>query len=341
MEENKKHKIRTFDLIMAFIVTTLGALFFLCITRSLAGESILNPWFSAMMCAVAFLTFLSVFAVTVAKKKMIIPIVIIAFLPSVIFMPVIIHMVVVVLAILVALKGMWIMRETLFNGLKINMGTIVKSGIAYLTFSLILVISSQYYFFIKDNAELAFDASKNVELSNMVVDYILQKSGVEAVSINTMSVDDFLNFMIENMSEEVAQGPRVKDEDREMLVRLAGSTGIEIETLQVDAQETTLNAMRENISEIVGREINGSEMVSDVMGEIISAQIESVVNENVFLKEYKSEIFAVVFFIIIFSLAAIIRFITVLTTRFIFMLFREFKIVKVIKTQRDAEVIVL
>jgi len=41
--KKQKHKIRGLDLVGMLIATSLGILFFLCVTRSIEGIAIINP----------------------------------------------------------------------------------------------------------------------------------------------------------------------------------------------------------------------------------------------------------------------------------------------------------
>ncbi len=342
---NKKRKIRGLDLIMVFLVTFFGVLFFLCIVRSIRGVAIMNPWISAMICAIVFETFLSLFAVIVGRKKLIVPVVIIAFLPSIIFTPIVWHIIIVVIATLVVIKGLYTMRATLFNTLKIDMSVIVRSGIAYISLALVIVVTSQYYFFIKNNAEIIFDAGRYVSASNMIVDYIIKKSNAENISINTMTVDEFLNFMIErvykqNQIQDNIQYTHTNNYEKNMLVRWVGQTGLNVEKIKNNTNDQILKQMRTNMSGMVGYNLNGDEKVVNIFAEIISVQANRIMMQNVFLRENRIAIFTVVFFLVVFSLASVIRIISGFCTRFIFMLLREFKIIHVTKIKRDAEVIV-
>jgi len=342
MSDNKKYKVRPLDLVMALLVTTFGALFFLCVTRSIGGNSLINPWVSAMMCATVFEMFLILFAITVGAKKMIAPIAIIAFLPSIIFVPIVWHMLVVVIAIVLAVQGLYTMRQTLFNTLKIDIATIVRSGIVYVSFALVIVITSQYYFFIKNNTVVAFDVGNYVKASNFVVDYILKTSNVDNVSINVMTVDDFLHFMMERVyAQDQKQGPQISSEDEGLMVRFADQVGANVMELEQAAENQVLEQMRTNVSDMINRDVAGDELIADVFSEIISTQIDNAMTHNAFLRQNKAIIFAVMFFLIIFSLASIVRILVGLVTRFVFMLLREFKIVRVTKTKRDAEVIMI
>ncbi len=342
MNDIKKNKIRSIDLMMILLVTTFGALFFLCITRSIEGIALFNPWISAMICAAIFETVLILFAITVSIKKVIVPIVIIAFLPSIIFVPVVWHIIVVVVAMLIAIKGLYIMRHTLFNSLKIDVGTIVKSGVAYVSFALIIAITSQYYFFVKQNTDIIFDASNYVKSSNLILDYILKSSNVGDVSINTMTVDDFVDFMIEQVyKQKEAQGPQFSTEDEGIVVRLANQSGVNIETIEQNVENQASEQLFNSISEIIGRDVTGKELATDVFSEIISIKIDDTMTKNEFLRKNKATIFTIVFFLIIFSLASIVKIITGLITKFTFLILRESKIIKVSNTKRDAEVIIL
>ena len=138
-----------------------------------------------------------------------------------------------------------------------------------------------------------------------------------------------------------AQGPRISSQEEGILVRWVGQAGINIEKIKDKAEGQAMEQMRTNMSEISGLSLTGDEMVVDVFSEIISAQIDKSMTQNVFLRENKAKVFTVVFFLIVFSFASIVRIVSGLCTRFIFMLLREFKIVRVTKTKRDAEVIVL
>ena len=345
--EKKRYDIRRFDLVMVFFVAFLGALFFLCIARSINGDTLLNPWISAMICAIIFETFLSLFAVTVGKKKLITPIIIIAFLPSIIFMPVIGHIIVVVIAVLIVKKGLYMMRSSLFNMLKINISTVVRSGIVYVSLALVIVVTSQYYFFIKNNTEVIFDAKYYINASNRIIDYVAKKSGIKNVAISEMTVDEFLEFMLKNVYkpaqiQEDAESSRSNIQETGMLVRWVGqASGINIKKIKAKANNLIIGQMRISMSEISNHNLDGSEMIVDIFSEILSTQINNIMTQNTFLRENKAKVFTIVFFLIIFSLAWIVRIVSIFFTRFIFMLFREFKIVHIAKTKRDAEVIVL
>jgi hypothetical protein len=343
MNNIKKRKVRIIDLVMILLVTTFGALFFLCITRSIDGISLMNPWVSSMVCAVIFEMLLIIFAITVGVKRMIAPIVMIAFLPSIIFTPIIWHMLIVVLAAVIAMQGLYVMRHTLFNSLKIDVSTIVKSGIAHLSFALVIVITSQYYFFIEQNANIVFDAGNYIKTSNVIFDYILKTGNVEGVSINTMTVDDFIAMVIEKTYEQKQSlGPQIDPADKDIMVRLADQVGVMgANTVVQDVKKQAAQQMLTSISELIGREVAGQEIASDVASEIVSVKIDELMTKNEFLRKNRATIFTVFFFLIIFSLASIVKIGTGLTTRFIFMILREFNVIKVTKTKRDAEVIML
>ena len=332
-------KVRTRDLVLAVLVTGSGALFFLFVSRSISGVAY-STWIVPMIMAAVFAALLSVFAITTSIKKMAMPIAIIAFLPSIIFMPVLTHMSVVVIMVAIVIHGLYVMRGTLFNTLRINVGTIVRSGASYVSIALVVIISSQYYFSLKDGtADVVFDATEHVQMSNMIADVVLSQSNVENVSINTMTVDEFLNFLAQNAYTEKEHGPVVPIEGEGLIVRWANNAGIELEKIEDDAQEIAVAQMRENLATVLERELIGEEQMVEVFSEIIESQVNKIMAQNDILREYKAEIFGIVFFLVIFSLSSIVRVLSSLLARFLFFFMREAKIIKITTIQRDAEVI--
>ncbi|MEN8252594.1 MAG: hypothetical protein ABFQ53_03375 [Patescibacteria group bacterium] len=339
-KEEKKKKIRGIDLTFIFLSTAMGALFFLCITRSINGTAFLNPWISGMICAAIFEAVLSLFAITVGKKKAIAPIVIIAFLPSIIFTPILWHALVVVVAMLIVIRGLYVMRATLFNALKIKTGIIVRSGMMYIGFALVITVTSQYYFFVQQNNQMMFNADRYVNASNILVDKILESGNVENVAIKTMTVGEFVTFMMEKNKEAgTMHGPEAPSQNDEMLLRWANQAGVDIKKIEEEAEENTSDQVLANISEMTGREVGSQELVSDVFSEIISSSVNKNIQKNAYLRENKENIFTVIFFLIIFSLSPIVRFFAVFFAQFVFMLLRELRIVRVTRTPRDAEVV--
>ncbi len=295
-----------------------------------------------MICAALFEIFLSLFAFTSGVKKMIAPITVIAFLPSIIFTPIGWHMIVVVIAILIAIRGLYVMRRTLFNGLKINIATIMRSGVAYVSFAIVLAVTSQYYFFIQQNTDVVFDPTHYMKISNLVIDHLLTTSNADDLSFSTMTVDDFLRFMADKVyASDEDQETQISDEGKGMIERWASEVGVDIEKVQEDAQEQAIAQMRANMSEMVGRDVSGTEPVTDVFSEMISTYINRTMMHNTFLRENKTTIFTLGFFLIIFSLASLVRLFATWGACLVFALLRESKIIRVAHTKRDAEVIVL
>lgn len=341
-EGKYKTRIRNLDLVLSLLVTGSGALFFLCVYRSINGVAY-STWIVPSITVVILIALLAVFSVTVGVKKMIIPITAIAFLPSIIFMPNVIHMVITVVMIFVAIHGLYIMRRTLFNGLKIDMSTVVRSGVVYVSIALVIVVSSQYYFFLKDhNASMIFEVSDKFKVSHIATDFLLSQIPIENMSVDTMTVDDFLYFLVENMyTQEKTESVQIPSEDEGMVVRWAANMGIDLEKITDNAEELAVEQMRGNIASILSRDVLGTEKMSDVFSELIEHQINTTMKQNSFLRENQSEIYGLSVFLLLFSIAPIIRIFSNGLARFIFMILREFKIIHIVTVSRDAEVIEL
>lgn len=332
-------KVRMLDLILAVMTTASGALFFLFVMRAITGVAY-STWIVPMGMAVIFVASLSLFAVTVGVKRMTVPIVIAAFLPSAIFTPIIIHISITAIAMLVAIHGLSVMRRSLFNTLKINMTTIVRSGVSYVIIAVVVAITSQYYFSVKEGvADTVFDASDYVGVTNMATDFMLSQFNIENVSVNTMTVNDFLYFLMQNAYAQEVEGPQIPVEDEGMIVRWASSMGIDLEQVEEDAEEQVVAQMRNNIASMLGREIRSDELVTDIFSEIIELQVNNAMEQNQILQDNRAGIFTSVFFVVVFSLASIVRILSNWLARFLFMLLREFKVIRIEKIQREAEVV--
>jgi hypothetical protein len=332
-------KVLTRDLVLAFLVTASGALFFLSVSRVISGVA-LSTWIIPSVLAIIFCAFLFVFAVTSSVKRLSMPITIIAFLPSIIFIPVITHISVTVIAMIITIYGLYEMRHALFNMLRIDMSAVIRSGISYVSIALIIVVTSQYYFSIRDNStNVIFDATEHVQASNMIADLLLSQSGIENVSIETMTVNDFLGFLADNAYEKKTQGPIVAQEDTGLIIRWANNAGIDLEKIEDDAQGVAIAQMRDNLGSILDRDLTGEEQMVDIFAAIIERQINTIMEQNELLRNYNAEIFSVMLFLILFSLASILRILASWLARFMFFLLRELKIVHVVRIQRDAEVI--
>ncbi|PID51984.1 MAG: hypothetical protein CR972_04275 [Candidatus Moraniibacteriota bacterium] len=332
-------KVRTLDLILALLVTGSGALFFLFVSRSISGVAY-STWIVPIIAVTIFTALLSVFAFTSSVKKIAMPIAIIAFLPSIIFMPVLTHMSVTIVMMIIAIHGLYVMRRTLFNTLRIDVGTIVRSGSAYVSIALVVIVSSQYYFSLKEGeVDIIFDATEHVEMSNMFANLILTQSNINNVSMDTMTVDDFLMFLAKNAYTEEQKGNVIPVESEGMIVRWANNAGMDLEKIEDNAQEMVVEQMRTNLSEVLGYELTGKEEMIEVFSEIIENQVNTIMTQNEILRTYKAEIFSALFFLILFSFASVIRVLSNFLARFIFMILRETKIIKIANVQRDVEVI--
>ncbi len=340
-EGTNPKKIRTIDLIFAVTITACGALFFLIVMRAMNGTAE-SVWLVPLLCAIIYVAFLSIFAVSVGIKKLLSPVIFISLLPSVILMPVISHIVVVTSMYFIIMYGLLTMRHTLFNLLTINMRTIVRSGIFYVSFGLIVILTSQYYFLLRENVDRVFDASEYVNMVSVVTDMALKKSNIESVSIDKMTIDDFLHFVIQDVYKDNSQENVIAPkQENNMVVRWAGSMGIAIEKIQSDIEMQAVESMRKNIATKIGRDVRGDELASHVLSELVTMQVHDMIRANPTLYEHRAGIFATIFFVILMSIAAIGKVIAVILAQFGFMLLRELKFIHITKTQRDAEVIAL
>ena len=335
--------IRTIDLVFVMTVTACGALFFLISSRAMSGAA-QSAWFLPFTFATIYGALLSVFAVTVGIKKLLSPVIFISILPSVILMPVVSHIITVFSMYFVIMYGLLTMRHTLFNVLTINMRMIVRSGIFYVSFGIIVILTSQYYFVLQEDVNRIFDSEKYVGVVNVIADTVLERSSSKSVTVDKMTIDDFLQLLIQDvyMQKTVQEQDEVAQREGEgMIVRWAGSMGVVIEDVQNNIEMQAVESMKDGIAEKIGHDVHGSEPAAKILSEVIAVHIQNMVVKNSFLHEHQALFFAGLFFVMLLSLASIGKFIAVLLARIGFSVLKEMKLIRITTSQRDAEVIAL
>lgn len=338
--------LRPYDLIMSVVVTAFGAIFFLFVSRAIGGYGG-SAWIVPIIIGMLYIASLALFAITVGVKRLISPIIFISFLPSIIFMPTIGHIVVVCAMFFLAMRGLLVMRNTLFNLLQIKISVIMRSGISPVVFAIIIIVTSQYYLTLRETSQFVFDAQEYVAVSHMITDALLRSNGNDDISDEekkTMTVDEMLYFIVQNVftaevDENSAQN--IPTEADGMILRWAGNAGIQVESVRRQAETEAVTQIRSDLSELIGREIRGDELAATVMSEIISLQLNNIIAQNRLLQQYQAEIFAGVVFLILLSLGSVARVAITWIVQFLFMLLREYKVIRVTRSQREAEVIAL
>lgn len=243
-----------------------------------------------------------------------------AFAVSIVFGPHLWHTVFVAFASLLLLRGLSMIRKDMRLNVKISLWKSLHLGKNLLLFAFALVLSSQYFF-------AAANHSGDALIPGLEVGKIGSKLVLEAVSyINpqyqslqeeTLTVDDFLLQSYNQRQDEYAgldiesfvsmqsdiqslppeQQEIMKDELKKRISNINQSTA----DLQ---KELALEGGRMELAKFAGREVSGSEKISQVFSSAIESKINEFFAPNAEMpqraKAYQF-IVAIVFFLSIFS----------------------------------------
>jgi len=243
-----------------------------------------------------------------------------AFAVSIVFAPHLWHTVFVAFASLLLLRGLSMIRKDMRLNVKISLWKSLHLGKNLLLFAFALVLSSQYFF-------AAANHSGDALIPGLEVGKIGSKLVLEAVSyINpqyqtlkeeTLTVDDFLLQSYNQRQDEYAgldiesfvsmqsdiqslppeQQEIMKDELKKRISNINRSTA----DLQ---KELALEGGRMELAKFAGREVSGSEKISQVFSSAIESKINEFFAPNAEMpqraKAYQF-IVAIVFFLSIFS----------------------------------------
>ncbi len=337
-EGTSKQKAQLRDFVLAFFVIGTGMLFFFFVARAIS-DVMQSTWILSSVLAVIFTAFLSIFAVTSCVKKYIIPVTMIAFIPSIIFMLDIIHVCIVFVMAALALRGLYMMRKTVCNMVHINIYAVVRSGVTYISIALVVIVSSQYYCFLRENETEVFFGAQHTAVSRIIAHTIVAQNNTQTISLDTMTVDDFLLFVVQNIYTQKQQETATASEDARVITRLVSKVGVNIEKMQEDAQQIAVKEMRSRLALFANRELTGEEHIIDVFSSVVDVQIRTLMKSNAFIREYKAEIFSLVLFVVLISLMSVIRIISNVLACFIFFILRQTHIIKITYVQRDVEII--
>ena len=282
-----------------------------------------------------------------------------AFAVSIVFAPHLWHIVFVALASLLLLRGLSMIRKDMRLNVKISLWKSLHLGKNLLLFAFALVLSSQYFF-------AAANRSGDALIPGLEVGKIGSKLVLEAVSyINpqyqslqeeTLTVDDFLLQSYNQQQEDEYAGLDVESfvsmqsdmqslpsEQQEIMKDELKKRISNINQSTVDLQkELALEGGRMELAKFAGREVSGSEKISQVFSSAIESKINEFFAPNAEMpqraKAYQF-IVAIVFFLSIFSTGSLFWWPWTLLAVGIFRLCVRLKAITIDKKQDEMEII--
>lgn len=278
----------------------------------------------------------------IKDKKIIYAALFFSMLPSLIFSPNFWQFLVILFGWLLLLAAWARIRGDIEYGKKIKLWRSLRFGKTYIYFALALVISSQYYFSVKD-----WPAQKLIPSFNLsgVTDYITPKI-LSAVSPNLsasvdgeMTVDDFILKMQKTQIDQAGYSPEKLDkmpaEQRAVMQK-------QIDAATAGDQNSALEESRKKFAELVGRPVSGTEKVSLIFSEIINSKMNSYLNPGNISADtlpIAAPIATLILFLTVASLGWLLVIFLVPAAAGIFWILVQAKLVSISKVQTEVEVI--
>lgn len=309
---------------------------------------------------VSFLFITVCLVIIVVKERHVSELLIVAcYLMSLIFIFDLSRIAAFILAILLFSLGLLRIKRDLDLNIKIDIGKSIYAGKVFIVTSMAIIISSQYYSEVKDMDSEALIPRFNLgEGSGAITSSILSTIDPKFRSIQNddLTVDEFLKMQ----GEQAASGGSMGDTDSklDMIIDEQGSkdlTPAQRAAIKVDAldkindsketvfkasQELAIGEGRKKLSEMTGKEITGSEKISDMFSEVVNNKIAGFFHpagEDGTTSAFLPLIFTLILFLTVISLANFLWFFFPSLIGGIFRLLVRFEIVRINRVMEEVE----
>lgn len=317
-----KNTILKFSL---FILTLLVAFF----SWLAVDQAINNPQASDWMIPIIwfslfYITF-SLSAVLIKEKYLVNLETFLALALSLIFMPNFKHLIIIMLGFLFMLLAVGKIKKDLELNIKIDLWKTIHMGSALIIFSLGLVITSQYYFNVRNSgAEKLIPKFEMQGLTSTLTSKMLTNFYPEFKKLDNdeMTVDQLL---LEAQKEEFEQEVGTK-----------GKVNSKAE------QNLILEQGRKQLEQMTGSKITGQEKVADLFSETINNKINSFIVPSMDSNKdlpIVPVVMAIFLFITVISLGSFLRPFWALIAKIIFIILVKLKVITINKVQKEVEVL--
>lgn len=349
-----KNVAREIGLVVVIIALSLAAWFFL--HRSIMNPG-MNDWIIPGGLFSAVFVFWIVAVILIEKTSHIAAVFFLSLIPSLFFVLGIWHSLVLFVSFLFLLMAATRIERELTTSVKINLWRTVRLGRVMMVFALSLVISSHYYFEIKDN-----NAHRNIPDFNLgnanerivakVVSFVYP--GIDFSEGNELTVDEFI---LQAQQKNLDADADSKKEIEGIVVEQFGENITELQKEKIvknyqnqsevfaeKNNELILREGRKQISDLVGRQVRGDEEVAGVFSQMINKKIEDFMNFDAGSSgqgsaSYLPIILTFLLFLSILSFGSFFGPLWVMLAQIIFWLMVKMKWVKINKIMVEQEVI--
>jgi len=233
------------------------------------------------------------------------------------------NLVALILAYLFSLWGLVKIRKDLQLNVKLSLWKSIHMGSSFLLLAFAIMITSQYYFEIKDLNSVRIIPQFNVgDAGGWTSKFLLAiNPDFKSLDQDGMTIDQFILQAQKN--QEQANGDSV--------------VGIND---QVD--EMVLQEGRQKFSEVAGMKLTGSEKVSDVLANVVNQKINQYLGSGLTGPAKSSPlpyIMAIALFLAVLPLGSFLNTFWILLVEFIFFILVKTKLVNIVKIPVEMEVI--
>lgn len=345
-----EHKKLDISLLILTLFSSLASWY--SVERAINVENS-SIWLIPIVCFSLYFIFLCL-SIVLVKKSYLLEIVITAtFLLSFFFSWDLSRLIAFLLALLGMTASLYRIKKDLLLNIKVDLGKSIGAAKSILILSIAIMISSQYYGEVKDKEMqktiLKLDISstskiitpdlisflnpqfKNINSSGLTVDeFILQmqKDRLEK-SLKEGSENQKLDKIIESQGAD-SLAPEQKDFIRkEFLQNLDQSNG----------EIAILEEGRKKLSEMSGKEITGSEKISDVFSDIVNKKINEYLVPSIDQGSMPilPIVIAIILFFTIASLGNLLSIFLVLIVKLVFKAFLSYNWIVIKKVQTEVE----
>jgi len=272
------------------------------------------------------------------------------------------HIFALALGFLILTSAISKIKKDLKLNIKVDLYKTLRTGSTQIVLALAIVLTSQYYFTVRDyTVERIIPRFKMEGAVNVLTSRILSSvnPNFKDLSSKDMTVDEFI---LKTQSDQIEKsgldnvnslpidqiidsqaGKKNSDQQREALKQeyLKKMTE-EQSNLQAQSQQFILEESRKKISEISGLNLNGSEKMSDVFSQMINSKIASYVSPNINQKDdfpVLPMILAIIIFLTVLPIGSFLSPAWLLISKLIFLVLVKADLVRIDKVPSEIEII--
>lgn len=317
------------------LMVVLGVASWFSIERAI-NVSTSSTWLVPMIWFVFFYIALALSAIIFKNKTILSLILAFIFFSNLIFIFSFWHLLFLLFSFFVALAGLERISKDIKSNIKFDIAKSVRTGKTMLILALSIVITSQYYFEVRNTDKISIIPKFEIgESVNQILPIIYPE--LKNNSKNELTVDEFILEMSKQNTDGLLGNILEKELDEK---------NIEVDKVQIEKaiatdQEKILTEQRKSFSQIAGTSLTGQEKIADVFSEMINNKINKFFSTS--LEEdrlpFLPFVASFILFLTTISLGSLLGSICGYLTAFIFWILRKNNLVQISKVMVEMEVV--